>query len=87
METKPTINTRRIIQHIKKLLKNRAVVEHIEASDGVLNGAVCKQLERVIQQDGSYTKVNYAQLIPSGNRLVLSMMVDGRQVPEFAIYS
>ena len=82
-----TLNTKKVIQHMQRLLKNEAVAAMIDNAGGVLNGAVLNQLQTILISDGSFREVTYGQISFSGNRLVLSLVVDGRSVPEFAIYS
>ena len=85
MATKKINTTMQVIKHMQKLLRNDAVVKMIAASDNKLNVAICKQLEEILNSDGTYRKIKSAQLEVVADQLRLIVVAEGRDTASFVI--
>ena len=74
-----------VIKHMSMLLNNDNLAKFIAANGNVLNGAMCKQLEDILNSDGTFRKVKSARLVIVADQLRLLGEVAGRDTASFVI--
>lgn len=79
--------SQQIIKHFQNLLNNDDVVDFLISRNGELDGAMRKQAQDILNSDGTFCKVTGGNIDCKGGNVVLSLITEGRERPQFVLMS